>query len=372
MKLQKLIDRTSLAIAFMALFSLVFSSFANIAFAAGTPNTQYLQFSSNVPSASSVTHTVHFKPSTTTAIKQIDIKYCSANSSGGWAAACTAPAGLVLPASNNVTLTGFGSNVLTSSSFATPMESAIITTPAAETTATDHQIAIATVTNPSAAGTFYIRVRTYSDTGTTVIDEGFFAAATIASVSVSGTQRESLTFTMSAVAVQALINGSGLSTDAASTVAPNTVPFGDFKAATASSNVAHRVKVATNATSGFTLTLVESALLTSGSNTIADFGGGSTGVDAGSAWTEATTTGFGVNAKSVSGSEVNTTTFGTSTTGPTTLYKKLTAGTPVTISSSAGVSSGYDAEVNYRVAVPGSLPAGVYTNTLNYVATPTY
>ena len=110
------------------------------------------------------------------------------------------------------------------------------------------------------------------------------------------------------------------------------MPLGNFQAGLASNNIAHRVGVATNGASGYSLTLVENQLLTSAANTIPDFGTTTDGT-AGTSWTENTSFGFGINAKAVTGSDVNTTNFGASTNIATTLYKKITAGTPITIAS---------------------------------------
>ena len=141
------------------------------------------------------------------------------------------------------------------------------------------------MTNPTTQQVYFVRIQTYSDTGATVIDEADIGYAMIPAVSMSASNLESLTFTISAVtSATALNNGSGQSTDATSTVNPNTVPFGNFKGAVASTNVAHLVSVATNGVSGYTLTLQGNQVLTSASNTIADFGGGTTGADAGTAW----------------------------------------------------------------------------------------
>jgi hypothetical protein len=157
-----------------------------------------------------------------------------------------------------------------------------------------------------------------------------------------------------------------MTTDAASTVNPNNVPFGIFKTSLGSTNVEHTILVATNAQAGYGLTLVENNALTSGTSTVLDFGTTSNG--AGTAWTQGTSTGFGVNAF---GTEVNTTNFGASTTQPTTLYKALGGGA-VTIASTSGVTAGNTTTVDYRVATPALQAAGNYTNTLTYTCTGNY
>ena len=76
--------------------------------------------------------------------------------------------------------------------------------------------------------------------------------------------------------------------------------------------------------------------------------------------------------KSLTGSEVSTTTFGTDAGVGTCLYKKLDAGYAVIVSSAAGQSIGYSNQVDYRVAVPTTQQAGNYSNTLTYTVLTTY
>jgi len=355
---------------------LLFSTFT-VDYAHASLNTVSATVSNQVSAATGVTYTFSMKPSVTTAIKQINLKFCT--QAGTYSSTCTAltTAGFALPASNNVVLTGFGSNTLSSATGSTNVESAVITTPASETTATNHTIAISGITNPTytTPQAFYVRIQTYSDTGTTLIDEADMAFALIPGVSMSANNLEYMAFTITAIGSGAtLVNGSGQTTDAASTVNPTTVPFGIFQTGLNSNNVAHRVSVATNAQTGYSLTLVENQLLTSGNATIPDFGT-TTDNSAGTAWTENTSYGFGVNAKGVSGNldgSYGLTNFGTSTNNATTLYKKITAGTPITIESLGTAAPGNTVEVNYRVATQSTQPAGNYTNTLTYVATTNY
>ena len=168
-----------LVIVLFALSNLCFTGIANASL-----NTVYVGLSSQVTNASSLTYTFHMKPSVTQAIKQVNIKFCT--NAGTVSAACTALTTLsfALPASGSVTFGGFGSNTLTSATGTTNVESAVITTPASETTTTDHTVAIAAITNPNAYGVYYARIQTYSDAGTTVIDESDIAFAMIPAVAI--------------------------------------------------------------------------------------------------------------------------------------------------------------------------------------------
>jgi hypothetical protein len=108
---------------------------------------------------------------------------------------------------------------------------------------------------------------------------------------------------------------------------------------------------------------VENQVLTNGSYTIPDI------TTSGTLWTEATTTGFGVNAY---GGDAPTATFGASTSQGTTKYFGITSGSPLTVASYGGPTAGNATNIAYRIAVSATQQPGTYTNTLTYVCTPTY
>src|SRR3990172_3157339 len=119
---------------FLLAFLLVFGLFTDAAYA-GALSSQYVVMSSTTPSATSVTWTIHFKPSATTGIKQIGLKVCDAD--GAYGSACNVPTDLVWPATNGVTLGGFGDNTLTSAAYSSPEETIVKTNNTAEVSGTD-------------------------------------------------------------------------------------------------------------------------------------------------------------------------------------------------------------------------------------------
>jgi hypothetical protein len=324
-------------------------------------NTQYMVPSSTTPAASSVTHTLHFKPSVTTSIKQISVKYCTA--AGSYGSACTAPGSLVLPLTTGVTLTGFGSVTGTASGSAN-VQSFVITTPASETISTDHIMAITGITNP-VAGVFYMRMQTYSDTGTTVIDDGSTASATIAAVTLSGTQRETLSVTVAGENGQSICGDTTQSTTSNTATAVN---FNDFNGTTAI-NSGQSITVGTNASAGYTASIAADHGLLSGSTyvndapQIADLSQGTVA----STWSAYT--GLGICA---AGTDANTTMYG----APSTYYYHAIANgassVSKTLSSKNSPASSVKTNINFKVNVDSAMMAGLYTNTVNYTVTPKY
>lgn len=357
-KFNKVISSLSIA-------GLLVGTLFNYAYAAtGALNTLSLVPSTAAPAATGVTHTTHMKLSAgqTTGILSIHLKYCTAD--GAYAAACTAPSGLVLPATNGVTLTGFGSNTVTSASAASNVESIVKTTGTAEVVTTDHQIAIAGITNPN-AGTYWVRIQTYSDAGfTTLLDEGSMGSATIATVTLSGVQRESLTVTVAGENNVSICGDTTQNTTANTATAVN---FNDFTGATAI-NSGQSITVGTNAANGYTASIAANHGLLSGSTyindapQIADLSQGTVA----STWSAYT--GLGVCA---TGTDAKTTMYGTS---PYYYHAIANGASSVskTLSEKAGPASDVKTSINFKVNVDSAMAAGSFSNTVNYTVVPRY
>lgn len=103
-------------------------------------------------------------------------------------------------------------------------------------------------------------------------------------------------------------------------------------------------------------------------NTTCDAGNCTTTTAA--AWTSTLTYGFGYRCDNVSGTDCNTD-FATST-----FYKQFpddSAGqTPVAVMSSTNVGKSRQGQITYKVNISGTQAAGLYTNVITYIATPTY
>lgn len=333
-----------------------------------------LQINNSQAGASGVTYQFYFTTSVTTAIKQIGIKVCTQG--GQWADTCTVPTGFGpgSPTLSSDNIAGSGRTVTDPNSSGERFR-IVVGTPSSQ--ATQGVILTFTgVTNSSTTDTaFYVRVNTFSDTGTTSIDYGQAMAATLdtTSLAVSATVDPNLTFAIAGVSSGANLNGGTGNVNITTTA--STIPFGTMSVGTAKIG-AHDVTVTTNAGSGYTVTASHSGILAtvplaSGSNQINSFSGTNASPTTWSApagSTANTNTGyFGYTTEDASLCTGTATRFTSS--GPKWAGSTLT-GAEI-ICSAAGVSSettriGWEAQVN------AIQPAGTYTGSVILVATPTY
>ena len=85
------------------------------------------------------------------------------------------------------------------------------------------------------------------------------------------------------------------------------------------------------------------------------------------AWTSSLVYGFGYRCDDLSGTDCNTD-FSTST-----FYKQFVSSpSAVAVMSSSNVGRNRQGQITYKVNVSGTQPAGLYTNIINYIATPTF
>ena len=327
---------------------------------AGTFTSRSVTITDSRAAATSVTYAYAFTTTVTTSIKQIDFKFCT--QAGAWADTCTAPTDLTTAsttrASDNIAGTGRTDSQPAANSFRT-----VITTPASQATQAV-TFSIAGMVNPSTTNTtFFARVITYSDTGTSEIDSGTMAFATLTttSIAVTATVLENLTFSIAGVNSGGTVNSA--TTDI--TTAAATIPFGTLVSGNANIG-AHDVSVTTNAGSGYTVTAKAAAdpPLSSSSNNIDYFSG-----------TYASPATW--SSPNGSSQNVNTGFFGYTTEDTThsdfqsNKWARVDTTARALITNSAAVSAettriGWQAEVN------SLQPAGSYTGTVILVATPTY
>ncbi len=240
------------------------------------------------------------------------------------------------------------------------------------------------ITNPAktaAAGVADVNDVKITFTGTPAADSGSALVATIDQVTVSVTVDSSLSFSISGVAGASCTQGTGTQVTTTST----TVPFGSSLVAV---NTFYRgcqdLVVSTNASSGYAITAEEKTSLLSGSITLddtrCDFASAecSEVVSAASttAWATATNNGFGYTC---SGSSCNSA-FATATeynqfscTGSDAQCNPGSGGeaaqTPISTSTPVSADT---SRIVYRLSVSGTQPAGSYSNTITYIATPTF
>lgn len=213
------------------------------------------------------------------------------------------------------------------------------------------------VTNPSASNTtFFLRMVTYSDAAYgTSIDSGVVAASTATQVQVSLAVDEALTF----------CTGTSITGTNCATAAGSTVNLGTGTTTTTATGTSI-LAASTNGPSGYSIT-VSGATLTSGGNQITALASG--------AASSVGTSQFGLNLVSNSTPAV-----GLAVTGSGTATAALNYATANTfryttgdsVASVAGATNANTFTVSYIANINGLTPAGSYTTTLTYVATPNF
>jgi len=237
------------------------------------------------------------------------------------------------------------------------------------------------------ADVYRINVATYTgdpDSGGSLIDSGYGAAAPVEAVLVSATVEVSLSFVVNGVSED--ISACGQVTDVASTA--TSIPWGTLSAPNTFKEAAHTLTVSSNSTNGYTVKIEENDQM--GLN-----GGTCTGAGAGEAddciqdttcnasgctettsqdWTAANTyRGLGYSLANVSGTDAA---FTYNESGRTFSAKQLpdreASETKQTIMSNSGPVDSKQIYVCYRIAISGTQPAGYYYNKVKYTATATF
>lgn len=224
------------------------------------------------------------------------------------------------------------------------------------------------ITNPSAAGSYRIFI------GGTQDNAGETRVAVLQNITLTASVNTSFTFTVTGLATTTGFNGNLATTTASST--PTSLPFSTLASSTGAVILGQQLAVSTNARNGFSVTVQESAPPTSSTGSTIDlFNNGATS-SVPIAWTYPTaildvpsTYGhFGIT----SDDDLNSSEFASST---------LWAGNidlPRVVFSHAGPADGSTqfkgkARVGFKIQVSDLQEAGFdYTNTITYVATPTF
>jgi hypothetical protein len=334
---------------------------------AGTFTNAKLTISDSRAGQTGVTYDFAFTTTATTAIKQVDITFCTTPTG-----ACTAPTGLNTGsptlASDNIA----GTDRTTTQPSGNNTIRVVVTTPDVQTTQAV-TMSFTGVTNSSTINSsYYARIRSFSDTGTTEIDNQAVAVAVLDTNSLSVTAEVGSTFTFSVAAVTAgSVNGAVI--DVADTT-NTTIPFGVLSAG-ASKIAAHDVSVYTNANNGYSVTVKTTTdpPLVDGVNNIDQFTSGNA---APAAWSAPNGTSANTNT-GFFGYTTNDATLGTGTAGRfTATGGNKWAGfstTPAEVAySAAGVSSTETTRLGWQAEVNSLQPPGNYAGSVILVATPTY
>lgn len=201
------------------------------------------------------THTYEFTHSQGADLEEIRFQYCTTASG-----TCTTPTNLVTSAATKGTLSGITEAEwsLNTGTAGTPK---LQHTDGGDTVSADTpmSLALGQVVNhdiddcenggDTSADTCYVRVTTYSDLGSTSVDNTIVTYTIVAAVTVTARVDPSFTFTVSSVAADDVNND--ITTSAASTF--STLPFGNLTANTPR-YTAHELNVTTNTQSGYTVT----------------------------------------------------------------------------------------------------------------------
>lgn len=340
---------------------------------AGTFTNAKLLINNSQASGAGVTYSFRMTVAATTAIKQINIKFCT--TPGAYTATCTTPSGITTTTadyvSDNITGTGrthtfTGNGVLQT----------VITNEATQDPTT-LIYDVTDITNPSTANTtFYARIITYSDEGTSAIDNVSVAAAVLdtSSIAVTATVDPLFTFTVAPVN-SGTVNGDTINVGGVTAAA---IPFGNLNTTTASVS-AHDLTVVTNANNGYQITASTSAnsqtgnppLISGSSNNIDNF----TGTNASPATWSAP---GGVAANVNSGFFGYTTNDASLCIGTANRFTNSgpnyagfsTTGQEVACNTAAVTTE--TTRVGWKLAINALQPAGGYTGTIILIATPTY
>ena len=232
----------------------------------------------------------------------------------------------------------------------------------APASASARHVVVTGVTNGStSATTYFLLVNTYNSTdcATSPVDSAVAAFVYTDGQAVSLTVDPSLTFTVAGTSSGTACNGA--TTNQATTA--STIPLGR---PTGSTNRigAQNLTVATNAGGGYTVTTRYTAKPTSGTNTIADHGG-----------TNASPSAFSAAGTEAFGYTTNDATLGTGTANRFTnggpKWAAFTTTNAEVAYSSAAVASDVTC-VGYQVGISPTTPAGTYTTTVIFTATPIF
>lgn len=232
---------------------------------------------------------------------------------------------------------------------------------------------IATTTNP-VAGSYTISIST-KDGGGTELEKADVKVYILSNISVTGHVDSSLTFQITGINPGQNINGA--LTTATSTA--TTTTFGTLDPTGATSTVGQELSVSTNATDGYTVTVMQDhELQSAGGANINSFNNAPTGTGSTTpiAWVNPlgllnNSNTWGHMALTSNDADVVGTDFTSSK------YAGLAGVSPLAIMSHTGPADGSTqnigkARVAYSIKITALQEAGDYTNTLTYICTPQF
>ncbi len=308
-------------------------------------------------SATSVNYTITFSNVTLTPIKCIKVAFSDAATAG------SKPSGMTI---SSLALSGTSNYIPTPASWTPSNDNSggisSITFSSGETPAsgTARTVVLTTITNGSVAGTVYfLQFSTYNniDCATSPVDNATIAYIYTNGQTVSASVDPTLTFSVAGVATAQSVNSSTTNITSTST----TIPFGTITAST-NKIAAQDLSIATNAGSGYTVTIRYTGTFSNGSGgTIVDWTG-----------TNASPTTFSAAGTSAFGYTTEDAVLGTGTAARFTSNKWAGFTTsPLEVVYNAAAAS-ETVRVGFQAGIATTTPAGAYTTTVIYTATPIY
>ncbi len=316
-----------------------------------------LSLSDSRPSQENVSYTFTWTGVTSTTIKCIQAEFATTAAGG------TAPAGMVTSGVQN----GGGTYVVGGLNGWTAAQVSPGKVKLSNATGGNGQngtVTFSNIKNGSTVDTAYYAIfKTFAaeDCSGTPVDSGTVTFIYTAGQAVSLTVDPSLTFTITGVGSGLPVNG--VNTTVATTTGANTIPLGTV---TVSNNAiaAHDLNVATNAGGGYTVFIRYTGRPTFGVNDIDDL----------ATHTNASPGPFSAAGTEAFGYTTSDFTLGTGTANRFSSNKWAafkTTNEEVAYSGSATTAT-ETTRVGYQVGISGSTPAGNYTTTVIFTATPTY
>lgn len=294
-------------------------------------------------------YTANITSATTANIGSIKFEFCTTATG-----ACSVPAGVVTTSATLSAQSGAtGFSMVNASNGAPYITRAAVNLPAA----TAMSYTLSTITNPSATNaSYYVRITTFtgSDGATGPTDNGTVAMSTAQPVQLTGVTPEILVFCV----------GTSITSDC-TTIAGNTIDFGDFSPTAVRSGTSV-MQAQTNAANGYSIT-VNGTTLSSGVNTIP-------GLASQTASTLGTSQ-FGLNLAANTTPAVGAAPSGVGSGTSTGNYSTSNAYRFVSGDSVAQAGAPTNANTftsSYIVNIGGAQAAGVYTATMTYICTASF
>ena len=219
------------------------------------------------------------------------------------------------------------------------------------------------------ADTYKVKIEVL-DSSDRVIDNVQLSTALIEAVRVTATVDPTISMTIcgadtcSDVEPGDTVDGETLSTNSGATSTSTSVALGTLSLSSARLQ-AQKITIATNASSGYTLTALDDGNLRKGSDDIDDI---VTPPTAPAVLNSPGTEAYGIHP---SGSNVNTTTWG-SGGASTNKYSGTDTTTAVTLASNNGPTSSTATYVTYKANISATTAQGTYAHVITYIATGTF